>query len=222
MFHKLLKPAELGNAYDLADQSIPMISAGLSFLGFVVFMAFADLTDPDSVLSALTRFSGVVCAVATIATLQWALPKSLSAYKILMTTLGLIGVFVQFSGVNQLMKTTAEVSSFFGYLMVAQFFYTVVLLVFGICIVKHPLLPSWLAGGMFFAGIVWSVNYWYAAHSTAPVVLEFLAWGPAIAAEVACCVYFVLAGFKMRRLSKHAIMFGEPFRAIDLRKYSVN
>lgn len=184
-----------------------------------MFTAFADVTNPDTILSALTRFSGVVCAVCTIATLQWAFPKSLSMHKMFMTLFGAIGVFVQFFGINHLMRATAEVSSFFSYLMVAQFFYTVTLSIFGICIIKHPFLPNWLAGGMMFAGVVWSFNYWYAAYSTAPAFLEFLAWGPAIAAEVSCCMYFMLAGFKMRGISKQAILHREPFQDIILQSH---
>lgn len=210
MNRRWISPAKLGNAYDLADQSVASITAGLTFFAFIVFMAIADLTDADSILSAITRLGGVVSAIATVITINWVFPKSLSRHKQLMALFGTIGVIMQFIGVRQLMHATAEVDHFFNFLLAAQFFYSLVLLIYGLCILKHPLLPSWVAVGLLFAGVVWSINYWYIAQSETNEIVSFLAWGPALVVEVAACGAFVHTGLKQQKLSRLAIQRGKP------------
>lgn len=205
MLSRILSPASLGDAFDRSDQSRMMVFAGLSFLGFVCFMAVADLSPKDSIVSATTRLAGVACTISTIISLQWAFPEEFRHYKRWMAIFGITGVAVQMVAVNFLMHSTAEVAQFFGFHLLAELFYIGVLILFGICIIKHPLLPNWLAGGMLFAGIVWPLNYLLIAQGINFRPLTFLCWGPALFCEIACCVYFIKAGITMNVQSRQEI-----------------
>lgn len=194
----LLRPADLGDPYELVDQSRGMFVAGASLLGFAFFHACADFVDSGSIISALTRFAGIACAFAIVIAVQFALPRSMSKLKMSIIILGSIGCIAQFMGVNRLMQAQAEVSIFFSFHVLSQVFYTLTLITFGICVFKHRHMPNWMVFALLFAEIVWSVHYFNMINDSAPALVSMVAWGPGILAELVAFAGFIIAGRRMK------------------------
>lgn len=201
MRERLLRPADLGTPYQIADQSTAMFVAGFCLLGFAFFHACADLSESDSIVSALTRIAGSASAFGIVLALHFALPKSMSGLKWLVIVLGAIGTIAQVVGVNHLMQPRAEVVTFYGFHYLAQVFYILCLITFGIVVFKHHFLPNWMAFALLFADIVWSIRYLLVIREPVPPLVNFLSWGPGLIAELIGCAGFFLAAIHMR---KHA------------------
>ncbi|MEJ5998611.1 hypothetical protein [Corynebacterium sp. H130] len=165
MSSRLFHPAELGDPYDIADQSTAMFGAGTCLFGFVFFNACADFTPADSIVSALTRFAGAACAIGIVLATQYALPKSMKQLKILIVIFGTVGALCQFMGINRLMQAQAEVSTFMGFHYLAQLFYTLCLSTFALCIFRHRYMPNWMAIALLFAELIWTVRYFSELNS---------------------------------------------------------
>lgn len=208
MTRLVLAPAPLGDAYEIADQSRAMMFAGVAFLTFTLFSGIADVTSPESVISALSRFAAAASACVTVLALMWAYPRSMDRLKWVMCLVGILGVVVHIAGVNFLLRVTADVPDFQIALLVAHLLYALVLLFFGASIIRHPLLPNWLAPAMVCDGLIWLSYYWFFAHSGPAPLLAMCAWGPGIAIEIICAVIFIRVGLKLSKWSRQAIENG--------------
>ncbi|MDU0479352.1 hypothetical protein QVA66_08880 [Staphylococcus chromogenes] len=197
MLRNLLRPAELGENYEIEDQARAGFVAGYSFLGYVVVNAIADATDTGSILSALIRICGTVFAVGIITSILFTLPKSMRPQKIAMAALCGIGVTIQLIGVSQVMQPVAKVIAMYGLLHLSNLTFLGVLLIYCYCLAKHPYLPTWIGPALLFVTPVWTTYYAQVKTGSVDLWLQILAWGPCIALEIACSIAFIVASNRM-------------------------
>lgn len=116
MLAAFLAPVDLGDDYQIENQGLAGILAGLAFFGYIAFNAIADANDTGGIVSATARLIGIFFAVAIIIAITFTFPNSMKRPKLLMAALCILGVIMQFHGVRELMKPIAETWSMYGWL----------------------------------------------------------------------------------------------------------
>lgn len=197
MLNKHLNPVEIGDDYQMEDQGLAGTLAGLSFFGYAVFIGIADATDTGSIVSALSRFTGMMFALAIGITVLYAFPKSLRIQKIAMTLFCLFGVIAQFLAVSQLMRPVAQVMAMYGLLHISKVCYIAVLVVFAYCLAKHPYYPTWIGPSLVILTTFWMFYYTDIENGTPRTWLKYVVWGPCYLMEYVCSIRFIVAASGM-------------------------
>lgn len=197
MLSTLFRPARLGDDYEIEDQALAGILAGLSFFGYALFIGIADATDTGSIVSALARFTGMMSVIAIAITVQFAFPRSMRPQKILMASLCGIGVIAQFMAVSQLMRPMAEVMAMYGLLRVMKICYIAVLVIFAYCLAIHPYFPTWIGPTLVILTSFWMVYYASIESGNPSTWLKYVVWSICYPLEYLCSISFILSASKI-------------------------
>ncbi|MEJ5998393.1 hypothetical protein [Corynebacterium sp. H130] len=211
MLAAFLAPVDLGDDYQIENQGLAGILAGLAFFGYIAFNAIADANDTGGIVSATARLIGIFFAVAIIIAITFTFPKSMKCPKLLMAALCILGVIMQFNGVSELMKPIAETWSMYGWLRFSNLCFMGVLIVFAYCLARHPHLPTWIGPSLMVVTPIWMTYYSQVKVGEPQVLLSYIAWGPCLLLEFACSIAFIVASSGMLTEARKRVAHSHGF-----------
>lgn len=193
MPRNFLKPVELGDRYEVENQGLAGILAGLSFFGYAVFIDIADATETESVVSALARFVGMCFVIAIAITVQYAFPKAMRPQKLMMAGLCGVGMLADFRAVHHIMRPIAQVMEMYTMLHISKISYIAVLVISAYCLARHPRYPTWIRPTLVPLTTCWMFYYASIETGTPNTLLKYIVWSICYPMEYVCAISFIVS-----------------------------